>query len=456
MAAAPPGFTAIRIAGRRRPRRLPANRRPAGLGHPAAAPGHRRPGPAGPLPLLRRPADRRRADAGPAAGTRRARPARAGPRGQGGSDRRHRRRGRAHPRRLRRAAPPRHARGDDPAVLPDQAAAERPGHRAERPSAADRRVRPRRARLPDHRDRGRRRGKRGRDRPAPADRGAPVRPDRARRPLRHLPDARGRRRRRPGRPRGPDPRQARPHPARRGPGRGRGAPRRRHRERRPGLVHLLRRAGRGGGGRPDAARPASAGGRTTGLVAALRVRADPAARGPGRAPVPHPRPPGARRPAAHRPRRRARPHHRARRPGQDHRPAAGRAHPGCLPGQPALGPVRRPRAGQAGLEPRPAVRVAGRGRTAHRAGPDHPAAGGAHRGAGARAGACAVPRRPGQPADAADVPPAGRRADAPGHRPAARSAARAERLHAERDPGPPPRHRVPVRAHPADHQVAGP
>ena len=46
------------------------------------------------------------------------------------------------PRRLRRAAPRRHARGDDPALLPDQAPEERPGHRAGRPAAADRRVRP--------------------------------------------------------------------------------------------------------------------------------------------------------------------------------------------------------------------------------------------------------------------------------------------------------------------------
>ena len=105
----------------RRPRRLPAGRRPAGVGHPAAASGRRRPGPAGPLPLLRRPADRRRAGPGPAAGARGTRPALAGPRGQGGPDRRHRRLGRADPRRLRRAAPRRHARGDDPALLPDQA-----------------------------------------------------------------------------------------------------------------------------------------------------------------------------------------------------------------------------------------------------------------------------------------------------------------------------------------------
>ena len=59
-------------------------------------------------------------------------------------------------------------------------------------------------------------------------------------------------------------------------------------------------------------------------------------------------------------------------------------------------------------------------------------------------------------ADAADVPPAGRRADAAHHRPAARAAARAELLHAEGDPGPPPRRRLPLRAHPADHPLARP
>ena len=105
---------------------------------PAAAPGHRRPGPADPLPLLRRPADRCRADPGPAAGARGTRPAVARPPGPGGADRHHRRLGRAHPGRLRRPASRRDAGGDDPAVLPDQAAAERRGHRAERPSAADR------------------------------------------------------------------------------------------------------------------------------------------------------------------------------------------------------------------------------------------------------------------------------------------------------------------------------
>ena len=65
-----------------------------------------------------------------------------------------------------------------------------------------------------------------------------------------------------------------------GAGRGRGAQAGRRGGRLAGLVHLLRRAGRGGGGGPDAARLAPAGGRTAGLVAALRVRADPAARGP--------------------------------------------------------------------------------------------------------------------------------------------------------------------------------
>ena len=80
-----------------------------------------------------------------------------------GADRRHRRLGRADPRRLHRAARPGHARGDDPPVLLDQAAAQRPGQRAERAAAGHRRVLPRRAGLPDHRDRGRRRRERGRD-----------------------------------------------------------------------------------------------------------------------------------------------------------------------------------------------------------------------------------------------------------------------------------------------------
>src|SRR5262249_16934372 len=80
---------------------------------------------------------------------------------------------------------------------------------------------------------------------------------------------------------------------------------------------------------------------------------------------------------------------------------------------------------------------------------------GAPGGAGVRAGHGAGPRRRGARAEAADAPPAGSRADAARHRPAARPAARDERLHAERDPGPPPRHRVPLRAHPADHPLAG-
>ena len=99
-----------------------------------------------------------------------------------------------------------------------------------------------------------------------------------------------------------------------------------------------------------------------------------------------------------------------------------------------------------------------RGRAARRARRGHPVAGAAHRRAGARAGAGPVPRhrRRGRipRADAADVPSAGSGADAAHHRPAAAAATRAERLHAERDPGPPSRHRLPLRAHPAHHSLA--
>ena len=154
--------------------------RPTGLGHPGAAPWRRRPGQAGPLPLLRRAADRRRTGPRAAAGACRAGPALTGPRGQGRPDRRHGRLGRADPRRLHRAAPSGHARGDDAALLPDQVAAERPGHRAERPPAGDRGVHPRRARVPDRRDGGRRRGERGGHRSAAAHPGDSGRPDRAR------------------------------------------------------------------------------------------------------------------------------------------------------------------------------------------------------------------------------------------------------------------------------------
>ena len=147
----------------------------------------------------------------------------------------------------------------------------------------------------------------------------------------------------------------------------------------------------------------------------------------------------------------------------DPRPAADRAHPRRLPGQPALRPLRRPRPGEAGLEPRPALRLAGRGRTAHRPRPGRPVLRPAHRSARAGAGAGAVPddrrRRPGRPApraDAADVPPARRRADAAHHRPAVAAAERDGLLHAEGDPGPPPRRGIPLRARPADHPLARP
>ena len=167
-----------------RPRRLPAGRRPAGVGHPVAPPRRRRPGPAGPVPVLRRPGRRRRAGPGPAAGARGTRPPVAGPPRQGGPDRRHRRLRRADPRHLHRAGARGHARGDDPALLPDQAPGERTGDRAQRSPAGDRRVHPRRAGLPGHRDRGRWPGKRGGIRPVRAGRRPPGRPYRARRPLR--------------------------------------------------------------------------------------------------------------------------------------------------------------------------------------------------------------------------------------------------------------------------------
>ena len=82
-----------------------------------------------------------------------------------------------------------------------QAAGERTGRRAQRSPHADRRVHPRRAGLPGHRDRRRRgktgHGKRGGIRPARVGRRPPGRPYRARRPLRNLPDPRGSGRRRP-------------------------------------------------------------------------------------------------------------------------------------------------------------------------------------------------------------------------------------------------------------------
>ena len=142
--------------------------------------------------------------------------------------------------------------------------------------------------------RGRRRRERGRDRPPPADPGATARPDRAHRPVRHLADVAGRGQRRPRGPHGAYPRQARGHPARGRAGGSRGAPPGRRRGRLAGLVHLRGRARRDGGGGPDPARLASAGGRTAGRVAAVPVRAGPAARRPGRAPVPDPGPRGAR------------------------------------------------------------------------------------------------------------------------------------------------------------------
>ncbi len=67
------------------------------------------------------------------------------------------------------------------------------------------------------------------------------------------------------------------------------------------------------GGGPHAARPAPDGRRAAGPVAAVGIRADPAALGHRRAPVPRAGPRSPRRPAAHRARRRPRPDHLARR-----------------------------------------------------------------------------------------------------------------------------------------------
>ena len=66
------GLAALPPAAREEYLRTP---RPPGHRHPGAAPGRRRPGPAGALPLLRRAADRRRARPRPGAGARRAGPA---------------------------------------------------------------------------------------------------------------------------------------------------------------------------------------------------------------------------------------------------------------------------------------------------------------------------------------------------------------------------------------------
>ena len=303
-----------------------------------------------------------------------------------------------------------------------------------------------------------RRGERGRDRPAPADRGAPGRPGRAHRPLRHLPDARGRRR------------AATRTPARTGSAASSAS------SRPPSTGSRSRCAGRTAKTEAGRTGSPSAAGRTgrrwrTGPSAAgtrwwpndwavwrlLRVRADPAARGPGRAPVPYPGPRDARRPAAHRPGRRARPDHRAgrRRAGS---PACRSSSASWTPAWTACARPGPPTASWPGWTGTASSCTCGRPWT-HRS----PSSDQVIRSLAPRTEALGLEQvlvqfRDAQSprADAAAVPPAGRRADAAHHRPAARSAARAERLHAERDQGPPPRHRIPVRAHPADHPLAGP
>ena len=225
--------------------------RPPSCGFPASATW-----PAGPLPLLRRAADRRRAGPGPAAGPRRAGPA---------LDRTPRPRAaqidamvasgepilgvfaeRHHPvmlevltRRYYRIRPLRNVQVTERSGRPLLTAEyTHDGHEylivATVADGADERGRRPTCRELIRRD--------------------PGRPDRARRPVRHLPDGRGGRQRRPRRPRRPDPRQAGPHPAGCRPGRGRRAQAGRRRGRLAGLVHLPRRAGRAGRRGPDPAR----------------------------------------------------------------------------------------------------------------------------------------------------------------------------------------------------------
>ena len=146
------------------------------------------------------------------------------------------------------------------------------------------------------------------------------------------------------------------------------------------------------------------------------------------------------------------------------RPAPAGAGARLLPGRAARGPRRRPRRRAAGLEPGAALRLAGGGPAAGGAGHGRAGAGAAHRGAGPGAGgraSSAHVRATGtasrtEGAAAAAVPAAGRRADGAGHRAAHRAAARAGRLRAEGDPGPPPRRGVPVRAGPDAAAQPGP
>ena len=112
-----------------------------------------------------------------------------------------------------------------------------------------------------------------------------------------------------------------------------------------------------------------------------------------RAPVPRCRPGRPRRPAPHRALRRPRPHGAARRRGHHPGPPPARARARRLPRRAALRPSRRPRRREAGLEPRPALRVARGGRPPRRARRRRPGARTAVRGPGPGAGDGAVPPR---------------------------------------------------------------
>ena len=213
---------------------------------------------------------------------------------------------------------------------------------------ADRGVHPRRARVPDRRDRGRR----ARTSAArPTCRAADPRPipascrDRAASTSTSPPRGRGGRQRRPRRPRRPDPRQAGPHPAGRRPRRGRRAQAGGDGGGWPDWFTFRRRAGRAGRSRTGPSAAAPDGGRAAGPVAVSGLRADPAARADGRAPVPRPGrenvPDDQRLVALAEVRELTIVRDDA---GPDPGAAAARARPRRLPGRAALGPVGRPRA----------------------------------------------------------------------------------------------------------------
>ena len=158
-----PPAVAARARGRadrpdaRGARRVPAHAGTPDHRHAGAPPGGRRPGPAGAVPGLRRAHARRRPRARAGAGARRAGPAGRHDRSRrpGRARRRHRRGRRADPVRVRRAAPPGDARGDDAALLPHPPPHRRPASstaaavRCCRPCLPARWSRPRRPR--DHR-----------------------------------------------------------------------------------------------------------------------------------------------------------------------------------------------------------------------------------------------------------------------------------------------------------------